>query len=195
MVEKAYALWLGNVVHLHDGGRVRDPIFLRWPSPGEAWEAFQEPIRQMVEAGSLVMCTNTDSEDHPEYHLTQGHEHHSPFPHGPKPMVLRYLATPAGSIAWRNALDELERKKADAAAARAAEQVRLREAIHALTMINPCTASQIARKLSGRRVDILQALAALAKSGQVKFAGRSFWGQDRWEAVDGPDGSASTTSR
>jgi hypothetical protein len=60
VVEKVYALWLGNVVHLHDGARMRDPIFLRWPIPGEAWEAFQEPVRQLVEAGSLVMCTNTD---------------------------------------------------------------------------------------------------------------------------------------
>ncbi len=112
VVEKVYALWMGNVVHLHDGGRVRDPFFVRWPTPGAAWEAFQGPIRELIEAGSLVMCSNVDSADHPEYHLTQGNDQHKPFfAHGPKPMVLRYLATPAGSIAWRNTLNERKQKK------------------------------------------------------------------------------------
>jgi hypothetical protein len=101
-------------------------------------------------------------------------------------MVLRYLATPAGSIAWRNTLNERERKETEAAAARAEQQARLREAVRALTMIKPRTAGQMARKLSARQGDITLALTPLVEAGQVRFAGRSLWGKDRWEAVDEP---------
>jgi hypothetical protein len=182
VVEKVFALWMGNVVHLLSANSTRDRFFFSWPSPGEAWQDFKDPILGLVERGELVMCANTDPPDHPEYHLTQGHADHQPFSHGPTPMVLRYLATPAGSTAWRQVLDERRRREQEQEAEQARYDARLQEAVRAQLAVKPMTAGRLARKLSARRRDVHQAIAALTDAQQITYAGRSFWRKTLWKA-------------
>ncbi len=181
-VEKVFGLWMGNVIHLHSADRVRDHYFIWWPEPGAAWEAFKEPILRLIEQGELVMCANTDPPDHPEHHLTEGHAEHKTFSYGTAPMVLRYLATPAGSLAWRAILDERLSRQQEAEAEAARYEEQLRKWIHELLAVRPLTAGQLARKLHARRGDVAQAIAAMAGDGQISYAGRTLWRKARWKA-------------
>ncbi|MEU8816560.1 hypothetical protein [Actinoplanes sp. NPDC048796] len=99
LVEEVYAAWAASVTssasHL-----------VRWPSPGRAWATFESDVLALVRSGELVTCADDEPETHPHHHLTRGHEGHAPFRHGPAPAVRRYLATPAGSAAWRSSVTD-----------------------------------------------------------------------------------------
>ncbi|MEV4346404.1 hypothetical protein AB0J83_18200 [Actinoplanes sp. NPDC049596] len=104
LVEEVYAAWAASVTssasHL-----------VRWPAPGTAFSAFEADLLGLVRSGEVVMCGDDEPASHPHHHLTRGHAGHAPFRHGPAPAVLRYLATPAGSEAWRASVaDPLLRK-------------------------------------------------------------------------------------
>jgi hypothetical protein len=58
------------------------------PDPGVASESIRDPIEQLIAA------------DHPEHHLTLGHEDDIRFVYGSTPTVLHYLAIPQGSLVW-----------------------------------------------------------------------------------------------
>lgn len=188
LVEEIYVAW-----NLHTLGwpgsvgkaRVQQyEVGNRWPSPGIAWESFQDDIATLIGDDSVVMCTNTDPADHPEYHLTQGHEGYEPFRYGQTPLVLRYLATPAGSLAWRTKLDQRRRRDEDAAAKRAARLDALRAEALILIQVKPRTDAAVIRALGGNRVEVRQVLLELAAAKQIVDVGRTLiLGNTRWEAV------------
>ncbi|MEU4159258.1 hypothetical protein [Actinoplanes sp. NPDC026670] len=184
LVEQLYARWSANIASASAPEHVQFRILNQWPAPGQAWETLQEPIQQLVAEGSIVMCTNTDPAEHPEYHLTQGHDRFTAFfSQGPTPLVLRYLATPQGSIAWRGILTDRER------AARHTEEVEqkwrdsLREAIRARAGIRPVTVGTMAFKYSCKRHETRWAINELIAAGRLQPAGKTLWGASRWEAV------------
>jgi hypothetical protein len=184
VVEKIYGLWMGNVIYLMEPGRRREQFFLRWPETGLAWQEFKDPILKLVENGDLVMCANTDPPDHPEYHLTQGHDGYKPFPNGPTPLVLRYLATPASSAAWRAVLEQRKRQREQAAAARAQFLERVREDVLAQLQVKPRSSVYLAWKLHVSRADVTQVVLEMIEGGKLKGAGRTIWRRYRWAISD-----------
>lgn len=184
LVERVYALWSANVENRSSSRVVTYDILTNWPAPGRAWEAFQSDIQTLMQDGSLVMCSNTDPSDHPEHHLTQGHEGHKPFVGGKTPMVLRYLATPAGSIAWRRILDDRESSRKATQARKAEAEEQLREAVYSLAAVKPRTEGALTRKLSAQRGDVVDAVISLARAGRLTVDGKTFWGATRWRAVE-----------
>ena len=98
LVEKIYARWDANVLNLMATNGHRRELLYRWPGPGRTWETFKDDITALINEASVVMCANTDPSDHPEHHLTCGHEGYKPFAYGPTPMVLRYLQILNGQV-------------------------------------------------------------------------------------------------
>lgn len=181
LVEMIYARWDANVLNLMAGNGFRRDLLNRWPEPGTAWQTFEDDITALINEGSVVMCTNTDPADHPEHHLTRGHNGYKPFHFGPTPMVLRYLATPAGSTAWRATLDGRRRVAAETAAREAKFFDSLRAAALAAVKVKPQTESALTRRLPGKRAEIRQVLGELAEAGRIAVVGRSLvLGDDRW---------------
>lgn len=77
----------------------------------------------------LVVCTSTNPADNPEHQMTLGHSRHpeaAPFLWGRPPLVLRYVTTPAGSIAWRQTLADRQEAADRKATQDTEEQQRVR---------------------------------------------------------------------
>jgi hypothetical protein len=183
LVEKIYVRWDANVLNLMATNGHRRELLYRWPGPGRAWETFKDDITALINEASVVMCANTDPSDHPEHHLTCGHEGYKPFAYGPTPMVLRYLATPAGSTAWRAALDKREWLAAEAAASEAQFLESLRAAALAAIKVKPVTETALTRQLPGKRDEIRRVVRELSDAGQIAVVGRSLLGATRWAPV------------
>lgn len=187
LVEQVYARWSANVANISAPNLRRDQILNEWPDPGLAWKTFQDPIEQLIAAGSVVMCTNTDPADHPERHLTQGHQNAIRFVYGSMPMVLRYLATPQGSLAWRETIarqDQLAQQEAELEQKR---RVALGDAVCSFAALRPVTAVRVALKYSCKRREAQRILLELNKAGRLKPVGTTIWGALRWQAVPAPE--------
>lgn len=165
-----------------------------WPSEGRAWQLFGEVITEHVSSGKLVMCTSTDPADNPEHHLTLGHSRHSeaaPFLWGRPPLVLRYVTTPAGSIAWRQTLadrqeaaDRKATQDAEEQQRRQAHQALIAERVHAAVVGGAATERDMVGATGYSRDEVRNAIHALVVCGRLTYDGRPGWGRHhRWQAT------------
>lgn len=182
LVEEVYVDWdlRNNYWHAFEGTRTR--VANWWPIQGIAWQKFGDVIAQLVSSGELVMCANTDPADHPEYHLTQGGRSR-PFMWGETPLVLRYLATPAVSIAWSAKLAEWQQAADADAARRAARATLVAERVHSAVAGAAHTERALVAATGYQRDEVRSAIHALVAAGQLVYAGRSRWGSHRWRVT------------
>ena len=188
VVEQLYVSWDLRMNYSLAFQGTRDRVAGWWPTQGVAWEQFGDVITELVASGDLVMCKNTDPEDHPEHHITQGGR--APFSWGTPPLVLRYLTTPAGSIAWRKVLDREAALNRASIANRAAEQERQQaraelraERVHAAAAAGADTLRALAAATGYPRSEVRATIHELVAAGQLVYAGGGRWSGHRWRVA------------
>ncbi|MFI6134049.1 hypothetical protein [Micromonospora sp. NPDC051141] len=190
IVEELYVDWDVQVNHGLSFQSTRSRIAAWWPTQGIAWEKFGDVINEHVDAGRLVICKNTDAPDHPEHHITQGHHYprpSSPFLYGDRPMVLRYITTPAGSVAWKKTLAaraaEAERQAQRETAAqeqRAAQMLVVTDRVLSAVRGGAATIAAMAAATGFSKDDVQVAVHRLVADGRIVYDGRRLWGGHRW---------------
>lgn len=188
LVEQLYVNWDLNTHYTLSFQGTRDRVAGWWPTQGVAWEKFGDAITELVASGDLVMCKNTDPEDHPEHHITQ--DVGDPFPWGKPPLVLRYLTTPAGSIAWRKVLDDRAAAARASVANHAAEREQQRaraeiraDRVHAAAAAGADTLRALATATGYPRADVRTTIHELVAAGRLVFAGGGRWSGYRWRVA------------
>ncbi|MDG4803710.1 hypothetical protein [Micromonospora sp. WMMD980] len=190
LVEELYVDWDVQVNHGLSFQSTRSRVAAWWPTQGVAWEKFGDVISEHVDAGRLVICKNTDPAEDPEYHITQGHHYprtSSPFQFGERPMVLRYITTPAGSIAWKRVLTaraaDAERQAQRETAAReqrAAQVIVVTNRVLSAVRGGAATITAMAAATGFSKDDVQAAVHRLVADGRIVYDGRRLWGGHRW---------------
>lgn len=186
LVEELYVDWELDAKYALSFRSTRERVAGWWPEQGVAWEKFGGVITQHVEAGMLVMCSNTDEPNHPEHHLTQGHSQRpgAPFIWGTAPLVLRYIATPAGSIAWRKRLDELEAQRVAAQQASDERRARIPKDVLAAVAGGATTVRAIAATTGCSQAEVQAAVLNLVSEGLLRQDRRTLFGSHRWQVTE-----------
>ncbi len=141
------------------------------------------------------MCTTSESPDHPEYHITQGHNYGSPsapFTWGTRPLVLRYITTPAGSIAWKKhlaaqaaATARKAREEAAAEERRQAHLVLVADRVFSAAQGGAATVTAMAAATGFDTGDIQVAVHQLVADGRLVYDGRRLISGHRWRPATG----------
>jgi hypothetical protein len=185
-VEEPYVNWDLAANYSMSFQSTRHRVAGWWPTQGVAWEKFGDIISEHVGAGRLVICSNTDSPDHPEYHITQGHTHpssSSPFIWG----ELRYITTPAWSITCKEhlavkaaAAERQARQKAAEEQQRTSQLILVTDRVLGAAQGGAATVAAMAAATGFPKNEVQAAVHRFVADGRLSYDGRRFMGGHRW---------------